>query len=68
MFSFIKVFNSWILDDDGSWVQTDKAVVSMEADDEGILAKILVKEGVDGVKVQNTYSIINNIALLTTYT
>lgn len=40
----------------------------MEADDEGILAKILVKEGVDGVKVQNTYSIINNIALLTTYT
>ena len=52
MFSFIKVFNSWILDD-GSWVQTDKAVVSMEADDEGILAKILVKEGVDGVKVQD---------------
>ena len=26
-------------------VQTDKAVVSMEADDEGIMAKILVQEG-----------------------
>ena len=32
-------------------LQTDKAVMSMEADDEGILAKILVKEGVDGVQV-----------------
>ena len=32
-------------------IQTDKAVVSMEADDEGILAKILVKEGSSGVQV-----------------
>jgi len=32
-------------------IQTDKAVMSMEADDEGILAKILVKEGIDGVQV-----------------
>jgi len=32
-------------------IQTDKAVVSMEADDDGVLAKILVKEGTAGVKV-----------------
>jgi len=32
-------------------IQTDKAVVSMEADDDGVLAKILVKEGTVGVKV-----------------
>jgi len=32
-------------------IQTDKAVVSMEADDEGVLAKILMKEGSNGVQV-----------------
>ncbi len=32
-------------------VQTDKAVVAMEVDDEGILAKILVPEGESGVQV-----------------
>ncbi len=32
-------------------IQTDKAVVSMEADDEGILAKILVAEGSSGIPV-----------------
>ena len=31
--------------------QTDKAVVSMEADEEGVLAKILVPEGESGVTV-----------------
>ena len=32
-------------------IQTDKAVVSMEADDEGVLAKIMVPEGESGIKV-----------------
>jgi len=32
-------------------IQTDKAVVSMEADDEGVLAKILIQEGASGVQV-----------------
>jgi len=32
-------------------IQTDKAVVSMEADDEGILAKILIQEGASGIQV-----------------
>ncbi len=32
-------------------IQTDKAVVSMEADDDGVLAKIMVPEGEAGVKV-----------------
>ena len=34
-------------------IQTDKAVVSMEADDEGILAKILVAEGSSGIEVMS---------------
>ncbi len=33
-------------------IQTDKAVVSMEMDDEGVLAKIMVPEGESGVKVE----------------
>jgi len=32
-------------------IQTDKAVVSMEADDDGVLAKILVPEGTAGVQI-----------------
>ena len=32
-------------------IQTDKAVVSMEADDEGVLAKIMKPEGSTGVEV-----------------
>jgi pyruvate dehydrogenase complex dihydrolipoamide acetyltransferase long form len=32
-------------------IQTDKAVVSMEADDEGVLAKILMAEGSSGVEI-----------------
>lgn len=36
-------------------IQTDKAVVSMEADDEGILAKILMAEGSSGVEVRNLH-------------
>jgi pyruvate/2-oxoglutarate dehydrogenase complex dihydrolipoamide acyltransferase (E2) component len=34
-------------------IQTDKAVVSMEADDEGVLAKILMAEGSSGVEVRS---------------
>ena len=33
-------------------IQTDKAVVAMEADDDAILAKILVNENEGGVKVK----------------
>ena len=36
-------------------IQTDKAVVSMEADDEGVLAKILMAEGSSGVEVKNSH-------------
>ncbi len=32
-------------------IQTDKAVVSMEVDDDAVLAKILIPEGSSGVKV-----------------
>ena len=32
-------------------IQTDKAVVAMEADDEAILAKILIQENKGGIKV-----------------
>ena len=32
-------------------IQTDKAVVSMECDDDGIVAKILMAEGSSGVQV-----------------
>merc|ERR1712136_254813 len=32
-------------------IQTDKAVVAMEADDDAILAKILVNENEEGVKI-----------------
>ena len=32
-------------------IQTDKAVVAMEVDDEAILAKILVPEGESGVQI-----------------
>ena len=32
-------------------IQTDKAVVSMEVDDEGILAKIIVPENSGSIKV-----------------
>jgi len=32
-------------------IQTDKAVVSMEADDDGVLAKILVKDGSGAIQV-----------------
>ena len=34
-------------------IQTDKAVVAMEADDDAILAKILVNENEGGVKVKS---------------
>ena len=34
-------------------IQTDKAVVSMESDDEGILAKILIAEGSSGIQVNH---------------
>ena len=33
-------------------IQTDKAVVSMEIDDDAVLAKILFPEGSSGVKVR----------------
>jgi len=32
-------------------IQTDKAVVSMECDDDGVVAKIMIEEGVSGVTV-----------------
>merc|ERR1719435_447480 len=32
-------------------IQTDKAVVSMECDDDGVVAKILMEEGAAGVQV-----------------
>ena len=32
-------------------IQTDKAVVAMEVDDEAILAKILIPEGESGVQI-----------------
>ena len=32
-------------------IQTDKAVVAMEIDDDAVLAKILVPEGESGVKI-----------------
>lgn len=41
-------------------VQTDKAVVAMEVDDEGILAKILVPEGETGVKVNTLIALTVN--------
>ena len=37
-------------------IQTDKAVVAMEADDDAILAKILVNENEGGVKVKYVVS------------
>ena len=36
-------------------IQTDKAVVSMEADDDGVLAKILVKDGSGAIQVGPRY-------------
>ena len=39
-------------------IQTDKAVVAMEADDDAILAKILVNENEGGVKVKNKWLLI----------
>merc|ERR1719273_1464554 len=41
-------------------IQTDKAVVSMEWDDDAILAKILVKEGADGVQVNSMIALMVN--------
>ena len=41
-------------------IQTDKAVVSMEWDDDAILAKILVKEGSDGVQVNSMIALMVN--------
>lgn len=34
-------------------IQTDKAVVSMEWDDDAILAKILIPEGESGIEVRS---------------
>ena len=39
-------------------IQTDKAVVSMESDDEGILAKILIAEGSSGIQVNHISQIL----------
>ena len=39
-------------------IQTDKAVVAMEVDDDGILAKIIVPEGETAIKVRKTYEAI----------
>lgn len=41
-------------------IQTDKAVVSMEWDDDAILAKILVPEGSSGVSVNNLIALMVN--------
>merc|ERR1719206_1160215 len=39
-------------------IQTDKAVVSMECDDDGVVAKILIEEGVAGVQVGTLIALI----------
>ncbi|CAB4069184.1 DLAT [Lepeophtheirus salmonis] len=39
-------------------IQTDKAVVAMEIDDDAVLAKILVKEGTEGVKIGELIALI----------
>ena len=41
-------------------IQTDKAVVAMEIDDEAILAKILVPEGESGVKINTLIALTVN--------
>ena len=41
-------------------IQTDKAVVSMEWDDDAILAKILVGEGSAGVQVNSMIALVVN--------
>ena len=41
-------------------IETDKATMEVEAVDKGILSKILVKEGTDSVKVNETIAIIDN--------
>ena len=37
-------------------IQTDKAVVALEADDNAVMAKILVAEGTANVKVRADYN------------
>ena len=39
-------------------IETDKATMEVEAIDEGVLAKILVEEGTEGVKVNTPIAII----------
>ena len=39
-------------------IETDKAVMEIEAVDEGVLAKILIAEGTEGVKVNTPIAII----------
>ena len=41
-------------------IETDKATMEVEAVDQGILSKILIKEGAEGVKVNETIAILNN--------
>ena len=41
-------------------IQTDKAVVAMEVDDEAILAKILVPEGESGMKINSLIALTVN--------
>merc|ERR1719266_1345011 len=42
-------------------IQTDKAVVAMEIDDEAILAKILVPEGESGIKINSLIALTVNL-------
>ena len=41
-------------------IETDKATMEVEAVDQGILSKILIKDGTDKVKVNEAIAIINN--------
>ena len=42
-------------------IQTDKAVVAMEIDDEAVLAKILVPEGESGIKINSLIALTVNL-------
>ena len=42
-------------------IQTDKAVVAMEIDDEAILAKILVPEGESGIQINSLIALTVNL-------
>ena len=41
-------------------IETDKATMEVEAVDQGILSKILIKDGTDNVKVNETIAILDN--------